>query len=375
MNRPSRSTKGQCSQNYEDFDDELMKRARSLSWLFVNKGDLQPIVIPYNSVMWPTGMTVREKLNLEKKPAKTKITLQYEGKPIECSLTGVVANTVIDGAIAYVHKRMLDAGGALSDVSLHENQTPSKTLANVSTVASDVEEQGTSVSKKRPSASPAKTKSKKVIKVIPSKLAESAYEPVLSFEQTDVNDDSNDVSQISLNPQMEDFSDELVKLIETKMRRLIAVHEEHARKISLENNRFRSRFAELLRKQKGDHTIEAVVPQSSEPLIFNSLDLMSLKPVGGPSSFGRLLAATIFGAESSCDLITQRLDIKATKNNCRKAADPEKESLFKECVGRFFPNESNKAVREAIRGANQYGTDMKTKYSHSGDENSDPNDL
>ena len=161
MNRPSRSTKGQCSQNYEDFDDELLKRARSLSWLFVNKGDLQPIVIPYNSVMWPTGMTVREKLNSEKKPAKTKITLQYEGKPIECSLTGVVANTVIDGAIAYVHKRMLDAGGALSDVSLHENQTPSKTLANVSTVASDVEEQGTSVSKKRPSASPAKTKSKK----------------------------------------------------------------------------------------------------------------------------------------------------------------------------------------------------------------------
>ena len=66
------------------------------------------------------------------------------------------------------------------------------------------------------------------------------------------------------------------------------------------------------------------MPQSPKPLIFNSLDLISLKPVGGPSSFGSLLAATICGAESSCDMITQRLDIKVTKNNCRKAADPEK---------------------------------------------------
>ena len=72
--RPSRSKKGQCSKNYKDFHDELLTSARSLSWLFVNKGDLQPIVTLYNTVMWPTGMTVRQNLNLEKKPAKTKIT-------------------------------------------------------------------------------------------------------------------------------------------------------------------------------------------------------------------------------------------------------------------------------------------------------------
>ena len=139
-------------------------------------------------------MTVQVKLNLERKPAKTKITLQYEGKPIECSLTGVIEITVIDGAIAYVHKRMVDAGGALNDVSLRENQTPSKTFRNVSTVASEVEEQGTAVSRKKASVSPASTKSKIVIKVIPSKLTESAYELVLSFEQTNVNVNLNDAS-------------------------------------------------------------------------------------------------------------------------------------------------------------------------------------
>ena len=172
MKRPSRSTKGHGSQNYEDFDDELKTSARSLSWLFVKKGDLQPIVTLYNTVKCPRGMTVRQNLNMEKKPAKTKITLQYEGKPIECSLTRFIANTVIEGAIAYVHKLMVDAGGALSDVSLHENKTQSKTFANVSTAASEVEEQkeqGTAVSRKEASAFPANTKPKEVIKLIPSK--------------------------------------------------------------------------------------------------------------------------------------------------------------------------------------------------------------
>ena len=135
--------------------------------------------------------------------------------------------------------------------------------------------------------------------MIPSKLVESAYEPVLSFEQTHFINDLNGARQNSLDPQMEELSDELVKLMETKMN-LIAVQDECARKISLENNQFRNRFAELLRKQKGDQAIKAEVHQSSEPLIFNSLDLMSLKPVGGPSSIGRWLAATNFVSLQAC---------------------------------------------------------------------------
>ena len=136
--------------------------------------------------------------------------------------------------------------------------------------------------------------------MIPSKLEESAYEPVLSLEQTHFFDDLISARQNPLDPQMEELSDELVKLMETKMRRLIAFHEEHARKISLENNQFRNRFAELLRKQKEEQAIKAEVLQSSESLIFNSLDLTSLKPVCGPSSFGRRLAATILVSMQAC---------------------------------------------------------------------------
>ena len=71
MQRPARTTRGQSSQNFDDFDDNLMKRAYDLQWMFVKKGDLHPIVIPYNHSKWPTDMTTRQKVNLEKAPPKT----------------------------------------------------------------------------------------------------------------------------------------------------------------------------------------------------------------------------------------------------------------------------------------------------------------
>ena len=69
--RSPRVNKGVSSQNYEEFDDALMKKARDLRWRFVKKGDTEPIVIGYNSVMWPKEMTTRQKVNLETKPSKT----------------------------------------------------------------------------------------------------------------------------------------------------------------------------------------------------------------------------------------------------------------------------------------------------------------
>ena len=45
MQRLPRVNKGVSSQNYEEFDDALIKRARDLSWLFVKKGDTKHIVI------------------------------------------------------------------------------------------------------------------------------------------------------------------------------------------------------------------------------------------------------------------------------------------------------------------------------------------
>ena len=111
MQRSPRVNKGVSSQNYEEFDDALMKKARELRWLFVKKGDTEPIVIGYNSVMWPKEMTTRQKVNLETKPSKTKVMLSYENKDIECSLSAVVPNSVLNNAMHFVHAKMLEGEG------------------------------------------------------------------------------------------------------------------------------------------------------------------------------------------------------------------------------------------------------------------------
>ena len=340
MERPVRTTKGQSSQNYEEFDQDLMRTARNLWWMFSKKGDLKPIVIPYNSVMFPTTMTIRQKVNLQYKPPKSKVNLFYQGKTIECSLIGVIGNGFVNEAMRQAHQKMADDGGQLSDVSIHESQpSPAPNL-------------------KRLSPQPVPSKAKKMIKFVQPETEDPRVELDVDDNETCETVDENETADLD---SLENLSNDLVNLFDKKFRQLLVVHEDNARKLALENNRFRARFTDLLRRQKGEETVMPAPSDNSESLIFNGFDLMTLTPVGGASAFGRLLAATIFGAENNCDLITHRLDIKVTKNNCRKAADPVKESLFKECVGRFFSKDAARALRDAIRGANQYGTDMKTK--------------
>ena len=343
MERPIRSTKGTSSQNYEEFDDELMKKARDMRWIFVKKGDLEPIVIGYNSVMWPQDMTTRQKLSLESQPTKTKVKLCYENKEIECSLSAVVRNAVMNGAMEYVHRKMLEGEGQLSDVSLNGDTisfSPTKLVKRRETFVSG--------------------KSKKVLKFAPT--ASVPEDPVLDLNSSC--DESNNNNSVDTLPPINEEAvpaERFALLIEKKFGELIAVHKEHARKLTKENNNFRVRFTDLLRKSKD--VMVSQPRENTEPLYFGSFDLMQLTPVGGPQTFGRLLAATLFGAEDKCELISSRMGIKVCKTKCRDAAEKKKEDLFKECITRFYPSDSEKAIRLAIRGGNQYGTDMKTRFA------------
>ena len=354
MQRSPRVNKAVSSQNYEEFDDALMKKARELRWLFVKKGDTEPIVIGYNSVMWPKEMTTRQKVNLETKPSKTKVMLSYENKDIECSLSAVVPNSVLNNAMQFVHAKMLEGEGQLSDVSYHGNAiSPSPARFEVK--------------RKHTGGNEAK-KAKKSLKFAGTTCV--SEEPSVSLnipciEETSQNhENSNDVSPIS---------ERFVATVEREIGELVALHEEHARKLTKENNSFRLRFTELMKRSKGE-TLVSKPLENSEPLMFGDFDLMTLTPVGGPQTFGRLLAATLFGAEGKCELMASRMGIKVSKNNCREPAERKKEELFKECVARFYPQESEKAIRFAMRGANQYGTDMKMRFAKR-DENNENDQL
>ena len=266
MERPVRTTKGHSSQNYEEFDQDLMRTAQSLWWMFSEKSDLKPIVIPYNSVMFPTTMTTRQKVNLQYKPPKSKVDLLYQGKPIGCSLIGVIGNGFINEAMRQAHQKMVDAGGQLSDVSIHESQpSPAPSL-------------------KRPSPQPGPSKAKKMIKFVQPETEDPRVDLDVDDNETRGTEDENETA----NPDcLEVLSDDLVNLFDEKFRQPLVVHEDNARKIALENNRFRARFTDLLRKQRREETVMPVPSDNSAPLNFNGFDLMTLTTVGGPSAFGR----------------------------------------------------------------------------------------
>ena len=248
-----------------------LKRARDLRWLFVKKGDTDPIIIGYNSVMWPKEMTTREKVNLETKPSKTKIMLSYENKDIECSLSAVVQNSVLNNAMQFLHANMLEAEGQLSDVSYHGNAiSPSPARFEVK--------------RKHTGGNEAK-KAKKSLKFAGTTCV--SEEPSVSLnssciEETSQNhENSTDVSPIS---------ERFVATVERKFGaalELVALHEEHARKLTKENNSFRLRFTELMKRSKGE-TLVSKLLENSEPLMFGDFNLMTLTPVGGPQTFGRL---------------------------------------------------------------------------------------
>ena len=359
MQRSPRSTRGLSTQNFDDFDEKLMKRAREITFIFVKKGDLSPIVIAYNSVMWPTDMTTRQKVNLANKKEKTKLYLNYEGKPILCSLSCVVENKLISDAQKQVGEKMVAAEGQLSDISFHSTQqvSPSPLRSSLKRkVVCNAENAG--------------TKAKKSIK-FSKKDADpevSLYQEETICQETAINDPSAD-NLFDLSGLKEGFSNS----IQIKFKKLIEVHEEHARKLCKQNSSFRNRLVELLRRDKSVEVLKPSVVVSGEPIKFGDLDLMTLNPIGGPSSFGRLLAATLFGAEEKCELMNKRLGAKIMRSNCRERASLEKEQLFKDCIARFYPDDVNKAISLAIRGGNQYGVDMKNKYQKY-DENIPPND-
>ena len=87
------------------------------------------MVIPYNSVMWPTAVTVKEKVHLKKEPYKAKVTLNYQGKHIRCLLIEVIATVLLDSA------KLLDAEmhvDAISSLSLESQQPSTFLMASVS---------------------------------------------------------------------------------------------------------------------------------------------------------------------------------------------------------------------------------------------------
>ena len=112
-----------------------------------------------------------------------------------------------------------------------------------------------------------------------------------------------------------------------------------------------------------DEEISANNQNNQEPIWVNEVDLMSLNATFGPSTFGRTLAAVIFGTGEKCSLINQRIGAKLLKPNSRPSVDQELERKLKSCIERKFPSNKRFVVEKAFQGANQYGAEMRQKFS------------
>ena len=160
---------------------------------------------------------------------------------------------------------------------------------------------------------------------------------------------------------MDKFTDVFVR----KVSELVSVQEEHNKKMAKENQLLRSKLTSLMKVRPEpivDEEPSANNPDNQEPIWVNDVDLMSLNATFGPSTFGRTLAAVIFGTGEECSLINQRIGAKLLKPNSRPSVDQELELKMKSCIERKFPSNKRFAVEKAFQGANQYGAEMRQKF-------------
>ena len=155
-------------------------------------------------------------------------------------------------------------------------------------------------------------------------------------------------------------------VVEKKFEELMKVQEEHAKKMTAENNLLRSKLTTLMKNSRGSvERKEDPKPSSSsdtEPIWCGDINLMDFVPYSGPSAFGRCLAGAIFGVGEDCTLINQRIGGKLIKKSSLPRCCSDLEEKFRVCVERKFARDPRTAFDKACIGANQFGAEMRRKY-------------
>ena len=171
------------------------------------------------------------------------------------------------------------------------------------------------------------------------------------------------------NPEQELATTEVMDFFALKLREVTSVQEQQFKRLSKENNLLRQRLLELMAEGTGREVSKAkklIIRPKRVPgpaIDFQGNDLMQYEPSSeGPSVFGRFLATVLFGVEQSCMLINHRLGVKVDRKNCRQKVPEDLEFLFIDVIHPNYSDNTEKALKEAMNGANQYGLEMKVKY-------------
>ena len=165
---------------------------------------------------------------------------------------------------------------------------------------------------------------------------------------------------------MEGAMKALVDAFETKFKEAVKVQEDHTRKMAKENQLLRAKLTTLIKKARPSFASSESNPIPShvegDSIWVGDLDLMTLVPDSGPSSFGRTVAAAAFGEGDKCKPINERIGPKLSKKGARTPCDADLEQKFRDCIARNFSNDIQAATEKAISGANQYGLEMRRRF-------------
>ena len=91
---------------------------------------------------------------------------------------------------------------------------------------------------------------------------------------------------------------------------------------------------------------------------FEGNDLMQFEPLKGPSVFGHFLVTVLFGEEQYCMLIKYRLCVVVERKNCRQKCPEDLQNIFVDVTRRNYSDNTEKAIKQAMNGANQYGAQI-----------------
>ena len=136
---------------------------------------------------------------------------------------------------------------------------------------------------------------------------------------------------------------EVMEFMEEKVGELAKLHLQHQRKQVKDNARLRQRILETIKsnsnKQPGPGGNSSTQVESGseefaiEPVWFNDEDLTLLKANEGPSAFGRLLGAKMFGSEKKCELMKVWLGPKVMRKSGRVPCSAEIQNTFTGMIG------------------------------------------
>ena len=115
MPLPYRESRGRSQLNVEDYD--LLKLASQKRWVFYTKGEQVPVIMEYNSTLWPADFSVRAKPDLKN---GDKVRVRSTQGTYNMLLVCICETEKVKRKAEQIVEKAIETGGKSTVLSLNE---------------------------------------------------------------------------------------------------------------------------------------------------------------------------------------------------------------------------------------------------------------